>query len=104
YQPQRGSQVPQARYCPRSEFRTRQPVNIDEAHEDQPERHLRKRRRIALQIARKQKKKRNEKVKDQKNDRDISPFAVQTRSVKADLLGGVAGPDDQQLRETEVGP
>src|ERR1700722_19907654 len=104
YQPQRGSQIPQAGYRTGSEFRTRQPVDVDEAHEDQPQRHFWQQRRVALQVAREQKEKRNEKVKDQNNDRNIAPLAVEARAVKTDLFGRIAGPDNQELREAEVRP
>src|SRR5450432_4482896 len=87
---------------PKSKFRPGDPEKIDEAHKDQPDRDFRQQARVAFQIARKQQEKRHEKVKDQHDHRNHTPAAVQARAVKSDLFWLVAGPDNQQLRKSEI--
>src|SRR5579859_2462356 len=86
------------------EFRAGVPEQVDQAHEDQPNRHAGKKPGIALEVAGKQQEERNKEMKDEHDDGNHSPLAVQAGIVKADFLGLIAGPDDEQLRKLEISP
>src|SRR5215469_6362094 len=88
----------------RSEFWPSHPEQVDQPHKNQPRGDFRKNFGVALKVLREKQKKRNKKVKHNHDHGHDSPLAVEARSVKADFLGLVAGPDDQQLRKSEVGP
>src|SRR6266404_5505188 len=101
---QRRGEIPDSRQGGRGEFRARVPEKIDQTHKNQPDGYAAQEGGIALQLARKQQKERDTKMEDDNNYRDHSPLAMQARVIERDLLGLVAGPDDQQLRKLEVSP
>src|SRR5271157_4358650 len=87
-----------------SKFRPRHPVQIHQAHENHPDGDLGDQARAAFDVARQEHEKRQREAEKQDNYRDHAPAAIQTRAVKGNLFGLVAGPDDQQLRKIEIGP
>src|ERR1700730_7968095 len=101
---QRRSQVPHAGPGAGGKFRPGHPEQINQAHENEPDGHARKKLGVALQIARKQQEEWNEKMKNDDDDGDHAPLAVKTRAIEGDLFGLVAGPDDQQLGKVEISP
>src|ERR1700676_4700388 len=85
-------------------YRPGHPEEIDETHEDEPERDPRKKPGIALQVAREEQKERNEEVKNHDDHGDYAPFAIEPRAVEGDLFRLVARPDDEELGEVEISP
>src|ERR1700680_1796679 len=101
---ERRGNIPHARNGAGGEFRARHPKQIDEAHEDQPDGHSGEKLRVALQVPREQEEEGHKKMENQDDYGDDAPASVQARAVEADFFRLVAGPDDEQLREIEVGP
>src|SRR6266478_924198 len=96
--------VQPSRHGTRCELRTGHPIQIHKAHEDKPHGDLRKHFGVALYILRKEQEERHEEMEHQNDHGDDAPAAVQSRAVKADFFGLIAGPDDQELREVEIRP
>ena len=88
----------------RGELRPRHPEKINQAHEDEPQGDFRKDFGVALQVLGEEQEKRNKKMEDHDKHGDDAPFPVEPRAIEGNLLGLVAGPDDQQLREIKIGP
>src|SRR5258706_14730024 len=80
------------------------PEKVDQAHKNQPNGDGRQESGIALEVARKEQKERNKKVKDEHDNSDNAPLAVQARVVKGDFLRLVSRPDNQELRKLEISP
>src|SRR4029077_5102694 len=81
----------------RGELRPRHPKEIDQAHEDEPDRDFGQQFGAALEVAREQRKERHEKVEDQNHDSDDTPSSIEPRAVETNFFGQVAGPDDKEL-------
>ena len=60
--------------------------------------------RLPLVLAEQQDEERQEEVEDDQEQGDPLPAAARPAEVPGDLLGKVAGPDDQELGERHVGP
>src|SRR5260370_28432393 len=101
---QRRGKVPQVRPGSGRKFRPGHPEEIDEAHKNEPKGDPRKKLGVAFQVAREQQKERHEKVKNDDDEGHHAPLAVEPRAIEGDLLGLVAGPNDEQLGKVEIGP
>src|SRR5579859_1418819 len=86
------------------EIRFDDPEHIDVAHDHQPDREPYQLANVALEGAREKDHERNREMEQDQDERDGSPSAVQTLQIEGDFSGQVAGPDDEPLREAEVGP
>src|SRR5580693_706011 len=91
--------IHQTRDGVRGELRTREPKEIDQAHEDKPDRDFRKQLRTAFDISREQRKERHKEMEDQDEYGDDAPGSIKPAAVETDFLRQIAGPDDQELRE-----
>src|ERR1700676_716612 len=96
--------IHQAGNSARCKFGTGQPKEIDEAHENEPHRDFGQQFGAALDVARKKEKERREKVKDKDEDGDDAPASVKPGAIETDFFRQIAGPDDEELRKTEIGP
>src|SRR5580700_4421866 len=103
-QRQDGGNVHQAGNGARGELRARQPEEIDQAHENEPDSDFGQHLGAALEIAREKQKKRHKKVKDQDENSDDTPASIEPGAIETDFLGQVAGPDDEELGKTEISP
>src|SRR5271155_260147 len=103
-QRQNRGNVHQTRNGTGGKLRAREPKKIHETHEDQPHRDFGKQLGTALDVARKKKKERHEKMEDQDEHRDDAPASVKPGAIETDFLGQVARPDDQELRKSEISP
>src|SRR6266436_7215142 len=97
-------QIPQVRPRVGRKFRAGHPEKVDEAHENEPESDPGQEFRVAFEVAREQQEEGHEEVKNEHEDGDNAPLAVQTRVVEGDLLRLIAGPNDEQLGEAEISP
>src|SRR5260370_24341590 len=77
---------------------------MQKVHEDEPHSDLGEHSGVALHVLRKEQKKRYEEMEHQNDHGDDAPATVQPGAVEADFFGLIAGPDDQELREIEIGP
>src|SRR6201987_4610916 len=84
--------------------RLNQPEQIDIAHADEPDCQPDQARDIALERSQEQQEKREEELEDHQEKSHFAPSSVQTANVPGNLLGQVSSPDNQPLREREVGP
>src|SRR5579862_5831548 len=80
------------------------PEQVYKTHQHEPHSQPDKFANITLQRARQQNRERNREVEDGKDESDPSPAAVEALHIKRDLGGQVSSPDDEPLREAEVGP
>src|SRR5579864_1983108 len=96
--------IHQTRDSIRRKLRPRQPKKIDQAHENEPDGDFGQQFGTTLKVAREKRKKRHKKVKNQNENGDNAPGSVKPGTVKTDFLWQVAGPNDQELRETEISP
>src|SRR2546429_9046328 len=97
-QPAKGEwrgQIPKIRPSDRRKFRTGHPEKIDKAHENEPERDLGQRLKVALEVARKQQKEWDKEMKDYHDDGHNPPLPVETTAVEGDFFRQVAGPNDE---------
>src|SRR5260370_5954910 len=92
------------RHGARSKLRTRHPLQIHKAHEDEPHGDLGKHFGIALHVLREKQEKWHEEMEYQDDHSDDAPAAVQSRAIETDFFRLPAGPDAQELREVEIGP
>src|SRR5690242_11939304 len=97
-------QVEPRRHRALSEFRPGHPEKIHETHEYQPHGDFGNNLGSAFQVLREQQEKGNKEVEDDDDHGDHAPSAIQPRAIEANLFGLVAGPDDEQLGEIEIGP
>src|SRR5579864_9404603 len=86
------------------EVRLNQPEQIDVAHADEPDCQPNQTRDVTFERAREQQEKRHEELEDHQKKSYSAPTSMQPADVPGNFLGQVSGPDDQPLREGEVGP
>ena len=80
------------------------PEQIDLAHQHEPDCQPDQLADVALEGPRQQNAEWDGEVEDDEEQADLAPSDVEALSVEGDFVGQVAGPDDQPLREVEVGP
>src|SRR6185437_4269317 len=84
--------------------RNHEPVNVQEGHQNHPGRQACKQWKPALERALQQAEERDEEMKQQQRDGNRPPGTVDALRVPGDFVLQVAGPDDQELVEREIGP
>src|SRR5262245_2958503 len=81
-----------------------EPDQIHEADGHDEPREAREKQRPPLEIARQQQAERQREVPDHEEQADEAPAVLEPLEIERNLLGQVARPDDQELREREVRP
>src|SRR5258708_12987696 len=81
----------------RSKLRTRHPIQIHKAHEDEPHGDLGKHFGIALHVLREKQEKWHEEMEYQDDHSDDAPAAVQSRAIETDFFRLLPAPHNQSL-------
>src|SRR6185312_12962673 len=84
------------------EVRLDQPEHVDAAGKEHPDAKPDHLALVALQVTRQQQAERNDPVEDEVEGADRPPAAVDAVEVPGNLVGDIAGPDDEELGKAQI--
>src|SRR5947209_2975052 len=80
------------------------PEDIDETHHEDSQSHFSELGRTPLDVTRQQQQKGNKEVQNHQSDSYPFPATIEPAQVPRIFIRQISGPDNQELRESDVGP